>query len=241
MSDNIICRNCGTVNAPKSKECENCHAPIKSHHREMNHKNPKFWIFLFVACFLAYVIGSYGWDLFKEHKGVQEPVTKVVPVDSLKDWHKQMFASGCTLELPVHLTETDGLANGELKSLLSSVHAYQYAKKNLAISFSILEYKSTVDSLSVTSAMAGANQEVASLLHKPLEVVAQKTYSKDGVAYAMQTVNYIDKNNEAYEYKQLIAAKGIEMWNLSVSYERGNQKLSEVAERIIQSFSLGVN
>lgn len=238
MSDNIICRNCGTVNAPKSKECDNCHAPIKSHHKIMNHKNPKFWIFLFVACFLAYVIGSYAWDLFKEHKGVKEPITKVVPVDSLKDWHTQMFASGCTLELPVHLTETDGMGDGELSSVVSSVHAYQYAKKNLAISFTIIEYKPTIDSLSVTSAMAGANQEVASMLKKPLQIETQKTFVKDGVNYATQTVVYEDKNLETFQYKQLIAVKGLEMWNLSVSYEKEDDKLAQIADRIIASFNI---
>ncbi|MGL5731983.1 MAG: hypothetical protein ACRCX5_12795, partial [Bacteroidales bacterium] len=155
MSDNIICRNCGTVNAPKSKECDNCHAPIKSHHKVMNHKNPKFWIFLFVACFLAYVIGSYAWDLFKDHKGVKEPMTKVVPVDSLKDWHTQKFAGGCTLELPVHLTETEQHSGNELDNYLASDYEYIYLKKNIAINLSILKYKPLVDSLSVTSALAG--------------------------------------------------------------------------------------
>lgn len=204
----------------------------------MNHKNPKFWIFLFVACFLAYVIGSYAWDLFKDHKGVKEPMTKVVPVDSLKDWHTQMFASGCTLELPVHLTETDGVGGGELSSMVSSAHAYQYAKKNLAISFTILQYKSSIDSLSVTSAMAGANQEVASMLQKPLQIKSQHTFVKDGVHYATQTVVYTDKNQELFEYKQLIAVKGLEMWNLSVSYDKDDNKLAQMADRIIESFDI---
>ncbi|MGL4780609.1 MAG: hypothetical protein ACRCXN_07250, partial [Bacteroidales bacterium] len=163
---------------------------------------------------------------------------KVVPVDSLKDWHTQMFASGCTLELPVHLTETDGVGGGELSSMVSSAHAYQYAKKNLAISFTILQYKSSIDSLSVTSAMAGANQEVASMLQKPLQIKSQHTFVKDGVHYATQTVVYTDKNQELFEYKQLIAVKGLEMWNLSVSYDKDDNKLAQMADRIIESFDI---
>ena len=238
MSDNIICRNCGTVNAPKSKECDNCHAPIKSHHKVMNHKNPKFWIFLFVACFLAYVIGSYGWDLFKEHKGIQEPVTRVVPVDSLKDWHKQMFASGCTLELPVHLTETGQQSGNELDSYLASDYEYIYLKKNLAINLSILQYKPLVDSLSVTSALAGHNQEVASMLQQPLNIENQNIYEKDGVTFGTQTVSYYDKNNEEFQFMQLIAIRDLQMWNLTISYEKKDNGLSQIADRIVKSFRL---
>lgn len=238
MPNNVICPNCGTVNSSDSKKCQSCQAPIESKHHRFNSKDPRFWLILFVALFMSYLIGSYAYSLFKDNEGAKDPIAQVVPVDQLTDWHVQRFPMGVSLELPVHLTEANPVVDPELKSIIQKSSRFTYIKKNLSVALVEIEYNSQVDSLSMEGALDGSLNELKAMTGTNVEMSDRDIYEKDDMLYGVQTCNYGDKTGEHYQRKEMIVIKDHSLWNLIVCYDKKDKRLQDIANKIFYSFKI---
>lgn len=238
MPKNVICPNCGTVNSSDSKTCQSCQAPIESKHHRFNSKDPRFWLILFVALFMTYLIGSYAFSLFEENEGVKDPVAQVVPVDQLTDWHIQVFPMGVSIELPVHLTEAKPAIDPELKSIIENSFHFTYIKRNLSISLVEIEYKPQVDSLSMEGALDGSFNELKAMTGTNVEMSDRDIYEKDDRLYGVQTCNYGDKTGEYYQRKEMIVIRDHTLWNLIICYDQKDKRLQNIANKVFYSFKI---
>lgn len=238
MPKNVICPNCGTVNSSDSKTCQSCQAPIESKHHRFNSKDPRFWLILFVALFMTYLIGSYAFSLFEENEGVKDPVAQVVPVDQLTDWHIQVFPMGVSIELPVHLTEAKPAIDPELKSIIENSFHFTYIKRNLSISLVEIKYKPQVDSLSMEGALDGSFNELKAMTGTNVEMSDRDIYEKDDRLYGVQTCNYGDKTGEYYQRKEMIVIRDHTLWNLIICYDQKDKRLQNIANKVFYSFKI---
>lgn len=238
MPKHVICPNCGTVNSSDSKTCQSCQAPIESKHHRFNSKDPRFWLILFVALFITYLIGSYAYTLFKEHEGTKPPIAEVVPVDQLTDWHVQAFPLGVSLELPLHLTEAKSTFDPDLKSLIKRSSHFSYIKKNLSIALIEIEYNSQVDSLSIDGALEGSLNELKSMIGANLIMRDRNVYEKDNLLYGTQTCDYSDKTGDLYQRKEMIVIRDHTLWNLIICYDKRDERLQNIANKIFYSFKI---
>lgn len=238
MPNNVICPNCGTVNSSDSKQCQSCQAPIESKHHRFNSKDPRFWLILFVALFVSYLVGSYAISLFKEHEGVKDPIAQVVAVNQLTDWHTQQFPSGISIELPLHLKEDNLTLDPSLNDFIEKKVAYSYMKKNLAITLAGITYKPQVGTLSMEGALQGATGEIQAMTGTPVHVENKDIFEKDGLTYGMQTANYTDKANEEYQIKQTFVINGLTIWTFVVSYDSNDKRMKDIANKIYNSFKI---
>ncbi|MGL5318522.1 MAG: hypothetical protein ACRC9Q_07515 [Bacteroidales bacterium] len=237
MSENVICTNCGTVNSSGSKKCQNCKATIHSKNNKFNKRDPRFWLILFVAIFISYLIGSYVWTLFQEHAGEKDPIAQVVPVEHLKDWHVQQFPSGISLQLPVQMKEAKTALDPELKRMIQKDALFTYVKKNLAISLLEVTYKPEVDSLSIEGALDGSRNELSAMVGT-VETQSREIYEKDGILYGSQFCSYKDNRGATFKRKELVSCKDKSMTNFIVCYDAKDKALEDIANKIFYSFKL---
>lgn len=238
MSKNVICPNCGTVNSSDSKQCQSCQAPIESKHHRFNSKDPRFWLILFVALFISYLVGSYAVSLFKENEGVKDPVAQVVPVDQLTDWHTQVFPLGVSIELPVHLTEAKSTIDPELKSIIEKSSNFNYIKKNLSVALIEMVYSPQVDSLSMDGALDGSLNELKSMVGRDIVLDDRNIYEKENMLYGTQTCSYADKAGDHYQRKEMIVIRDHTLWNLIVCFDQKDKRLQDIANKIFYSFKI---